>query len=881
MEFTLAFIPELDWPLIAGLGGLVVLGTALALWRGLPGWALRAMALGLLVLTLAGPQLQREEREGLKNVGFLVVDRSESTGLEGRADQIAQATEQLRAQIEALSTPADPLELRVVEAPPGDLGQNRGTRLLTALDEAAAHVAPGQIAGAVLLTDGQIHDADRIENFPGPVHALIAGEDDGFDLALETVNAPSFGIVGETVTFKLIARVHGSNGDAAGAANEAGGKVLVEVSIDGGAPRIFTLPVGEESQLKVDITHGGANVVDIHLPPRDGELTERNNRVIATVTGVRDRLKVLLVSGEPHPGGRTWRDLLKSDPTVDLIHFTILRPPAKQDGTSVGELSLIAFPTRELFLEKIDGFDLIVFDRYRWRGVLASAYLANVSRYVRDGGAVLVASGPAFAGAQSLSRTPLNDILPAEPTLEIFEQPFLPRVSELGQRHPVTAGLEQAAGLGPDGPRWGRWLRQIDVEPLSGHVVMQGVGDRPLLILDRVGEGRVALMASDHAWLWSRGFEGGGPQADLLRRLAHWLMREPELEEEAVFAHVEGRRVLVERRTLAAEPPGPMVATAPDGLETRELSYEQVGPGRWQSLLDGASEGLWRFSDGTLSAVAAVGPPSPAEYIAPLATDEVLAPLVEVTGGKVAWLNKGVPEIRLVDEGRRAYNIDPDYVPTEAQLEGHDVRLVLRDRGEGGLALIHCPDGNVGLLQLGQRCLLGVRIVVDQEHRLAAPGPHRGQHLGGVRTEVLRLRGIGGRMTAQELQDLLLRRAQRLHLVQQHLQRGRADRSGRRSGELTGGLRGHPELHGRRGGNGGRGVPVGGRGPRGRGWQSPGGGRLIGRQLELALRPQGRGAGHEPRAAPRAQDNAVRVEGLGDGGLAAWTVHGVPTKGRV
>ena len=648
MEFALTFIPEFDWRIIAGLGALVALGAAVGLWRGLPGWGLRTLALGLLVLALAGPQLKREEREGLKNVAFLVIDRSASTTLEDRTAQIADAADRLRTRIEALSTVADPLELRIVEVPPDASGQNRGTRLLTALDEAAAHVAPGQIAGAVLLSDGQIHDAGRLESFPGPVHALIAGEDDGFDLALEAVSAPSFGIVGESVTFKLIARVHGSA--------EVEHRVAVEVSVDGGAPQIHILAVGEETELRIDISHGGANVVDIRLPPRPGELTTRNNRVIAEVTGVRDRLRVLLVSGEPHPGGRTWRDLLKSDPTVDLIHFTILRPPAKQDGTPVSELSLIAFPTRELFLEKIDSFDLIIFDRYRWRGVLAAAYLANIARYVREGGAVLVASGPAFAGAQSLSRTPLREILPARPTLEVFEQPFLPRVTELGQRHPVTAGLEQAAGLGPDGPLWGRWLRQIDVIPTSGQVVMSGIEGRPLLILDRVFQGRVALIASDHAWLWSRGYEGGGPQAELLRRLAHWLMREPELEEEAVFAHVEGKRVLVERRTLAEEPPGPMVATAPDGIETRELSYEQVGPGRWQALLEGASEGLWRFSDGTLSAVAAVGPPSPAEYTSPLATGEVLAPLVEATGGRVAWLSGGVPGIRLVAEGRRAYS---------------------------------------------------------------------------------------------------------------------------------------------------------------------------------------------------------------------------------
>jgi hypothetical protein len=651
MEFTVDFIPELDWRVIAGLGALVLLGTGVALWRRLPGWAWRGGALGLLVLALAGPQLKREEREGLTSVAFLVADRSASTGMEDRSRQIDEALARLTAEITALASPREPLELRVVELPPED-GQNRGTRLLTALDEAAAHVATGQIAGAVLLTDGQIHDAGRLDSFPAPVHALIAGRPDGFDLALEAVNAPGFGIVGESVTFRLLALAHGL-------VEDPGAMATLEVSVDGGDPVRHRLALGSEGQIEIEIGHGGPNVVDIRLLPRPGdpdELTDRNNRIIATVNGVRDRLRVLLVSGEPHPGGRTWRDLLKSDPTVDLIHFTILRPPAKQDGTPVGELSLIAFPTRELFLEKIDSFDLIVFDRYRWRGVLAAAYFGNIGRYVRDGGAVLVASGPSFAGPQSIARTPLNDILPAQPTREVFERAFLPRVTDLGQRHPVTAGLEQAAGLGPDGPQWGRWLRQIDVTPTSGHVVMKGFEDRPLLILDRVGEGRVALMASDHAWLWNRGYEGGGPQADLLRRLAHWLMREPELEEEAVFAHVEGKRVLVERRTLAAEPPGPLVATAPDGVATRELSIEQVGPGRWQALLEGADEGLWRFSDGERHAVAAVGPPSPAEYTAPLATGDKLAPLVEASGGKVAWLGDGVPEIRLVAEGRRAYS---------------------------------------------------------------------------------------------------------------------------------------------------------------------------------------------------------------------------------
>ncbi|MDT8342904.1 MAG: hypothetical protein RQ752_00605, partial [Thermohalobaculum sp.] len=527
-------------------------------------------------------------------------------------------------------------------------GRNRGTRLLSALDEAAARVSPDRIAGAVLLSDGQIHDAGRIETFPAPVHALIAGARDGFDLRLEMTNGPAFGIVGESVTFRLRALAQGTRPPGLGAA------VTAQVSVDGGRTRPLRMMLGDETEVEIAIEHGGPTVVDIQLPVLTEELTGRNNRLIATVNGVRDRLRVLLVSGEPHPGGRTWRDLLKSDPTVELIHFTILRPPAKQDGTPVSELSLIAFPTRELFLEKIANFDLIVFDRYRWRGVLASAYLANIARYVRDGGAVMVSSGAAFSGPQSLARTPLGEILPAEPTMEVFERSFLPRVSPLGQRHPVTAGLEEAAGLAADGgPRWGRWLRHVDIAQRSGDAVMEGVDRRPLLILDRVGEGRVALLASDHAWLWSRGYEGGGPQADLLRRTAHWLMREPELEEEALFARTEGTRILIERRTLAEAPRETVGAVTPSGA-TLEIGLRQAAPGRWQAAIEAAEEGLWRFSDGPARAVAAVGPPSPKEYEQPLASADLLAPLAAATGGDVRWLSDGVPDLRLVAEGRRA-----------------------------------------------------------------------------------------------------------------------------------------------------------------------------------------------------------------------------------
>ncbi len=642
MDLGIIFSPAVPWALIAALGVVALFGTAAAVFYRLPGWWLRALAFGVLILALAGPQLKQEERDGLPNIAFLVIDKSESTGLEARTAQIDAAAQQIASDVGALSSAEAPIELVRVEVGPDTTAANRGTRVLTALDEAAAEVAPGQISGAMILTDGQIHDAERLAGFPGPVHALIAGVDDSFDLRLGLDTAPAFGIVGESVTFQVTAEALGA------APGDLGEMVLAEISIDGSRPRPLVLQLGKETNVPVSIDHGGPTVVDIRIPALEDELTDRNNRILATVNGVRDRLRVLLVSGEPHPGGRTWRDLLKSDPTVELIHFTILRPPAKQDGTPVSELSLIAFPTRELFLEKIDGFDLIVFDRYRWRGVLSPTYLANVARYVRDGGAVLVASGPAFAGAESLNGSPLADVLPAEPTINVIEEPYRPTITELGDRHPVTAGLDELVGRDANGPRWGRWLRQIDVDQKSGHAVMAGIEDQK-----RFGEGRVALLASDHAWLWSRGFDGGGPQADMMRRVAHWLMREPELEEEALFARVEGDRVLVERRTLSEEAPDSVSATPPDGGPAQPLRYEEVSPGRWQALIEDADEGLWRLDDGQATAVAAVGPPSPAEYTDPIATEAMLAGLVASSGGSSRWLADGVPAIRAVREGRR------------------------------------------------------------------------------------------------------------------------------------------------------------------------------------------------------------------------------------
>ena len=640
---SILFDPLLPWPVLLVLGALA-LGLALfGAWRGLAGWWLRGLAAIALTAAIANPSLQQENRQPLSDIVLAVVDDSASQGLSDRDAQTEAALNALEAEMAGRGD----VELRVARV--GDGPGNTGTLVGTALTELLAEEPRDRIAGAIVISDGQIHDADRMPDLPAPLHLLQTGRTGDWDRRLIVQNAPAFAILDEEITLKLRIEDDGAvPADIRGQAN-------IAIAIDGEDVGTYPVPVGEDLQLPLTLSHGGINVIQFQLDVVDGELTDRNNAAIIQINGVRDRLRVLLVSGEPHPGERTWRNLLKSDSSVDLVHFTILRPPEKQDGVPVTELSLIAFPTRELFLEKIDEFDLIIFDRYKRRGILPGLYLDNVRQYVEDGGAVLIAAGPDFATAASLYRSPLGAIIPAAPSsARVLEEGYRPKITDLGQRHPVTEGLDQIAPwqADEDGPGWGRWFRLVDVEASSGNTVMSGTGARPLLQLDRVGEGRIALMATDHAWLWDRGYEGGGPQLELLRRLAHWMMREPELEEERLIASGDGLTVTITRRTLGDET-APVTITGPDGTVVAQ-TLEPVAPGQFQTTWTAPEIGLYRLQQGDETAVVALGPAAPKEFEATIATDSLLKDAIAVGRGGALRIEDGVPGLRDVRPGRVA-----------------------------------------------------------------------------------------------------------------------------------------------------------------------------------------------------------------------------------
>ncbi len=668
MELSLEFAPIIPLPFLAALAVLAALSVGFALLRRLPGWWLRAAAAVILLLALAEPVLKQEETDPLGDIVFVVLDKSESQMVADRPDQMARAQAAIEARIGALAN----FDLRVVEVTNDISDRDSGSMVMTALAKAASEVANARIAGAVILSDGWVHDADILSSFPAPVHLVMTGRDSDWDRRLIIDSAPAFAIVDEEITLSL--RIE----DQGAVPAEAAGRARISISIDGEEPAVFDVVPGRDLSLPLTLRHGGMNVLQFIVEPAEGELTDRNNAAVVSINGVRDRLRVLLVSGEPHAGERTWRNLLKSDSAVDLVHFTILRSPDKLDGVPIRELSLIAFPTRELFLEKIDEFDLIIFDRYRRRGILTSRYLQNVADYVRNGGAVLLAPGPAFAGAQSLYRSPLGDIMPAHPTAGIVEDGYLPRISDPGQRHPVTEGLENFAPrpATEDGsPGWGRWFRQIDTITVSGQTVMTGAEERPLLVLDRVGEGRIAMLMSDHAWLWTRGYEGGGPQLELLRRLAHWMMKEPELEEERLSAEASGRQVVLTRRSMSTEA-RPVEVENPDGT-VQILTPTEVSPGRWQATFDGQENGLYRLSDGELTSVVALGPLAPREFEQTIAGDAAIKPLTQATRGGVLRMEAVPdPKIRLVREGRVAAGRDwIGLTPRNASVTT-DIRLI-------------------------------------------------------------------------------------------------------------------------------------------------------------------------------------------------------------
>jgi hypothetical protein len=640
--------PLLPWPWIA-LIAVIGLGlAALVIWARRRGGWYRLVAVLALLGAVLEPQMIIEEREALDDVVAVVVDRSGSQDLDQRKSQ----TETVRAAVEQQLKQLPHLDVRITDIATHDTD---GTSLFAGLGRLLADVPPERVAGAILITDGQVHDTPeggkagaQSLGFTAPLHALVTGHPQEHDRRIVLIDSPRFGIVGKDLAVRFRMEEVGGDKRPVKAVARRNGVVVAEGRIR----------ADEDIKLPITITHAGTNVFEIEIEAASDELTTLNNRAVVTVEGIRDTLKVLLVSGQPHIGERVWRNMLKADPGVDLVHFTILRPPEKQDGTPINEMALIAFPTRELFETRISQFDLIIFDRYAHQSILPVSYLNNIVRYVREGGALLVAAGPEFRGSQGLASGPLAAILPVEPTGAVTETPFKPVISPLGHRHPVTRALTESEG------EWGEWLRLINAKARKGMVPMTGPGGQPLLVLSRENKGRIALLLSDHAWLWARNVNGGGPYLELLRPMVHWLMKQPDLEEEALRAKAQNGQIVIERQTLADEAK-PVTLIDPAGRR-ETVMLDAASPGLWRKIHPVELLGLYQFKDGDLTAFVSVGPANPKEFSDVTSTTAVLDPIVTETGGlvrRVSLAPNSPPTVpRILREGRQGRYYGSDFI---------------------------------------------------------------------------------------------------------------------------------------------------------------------------------------------------------------------------
>ena len=598
---------------------------------------LRGLSIVLFLALLADPKIQDKSTESLNDVVIILHDESKSQSIDGRAEASAKIVDALEQNLDQLEN---------VESQTISVGSFSESNLWRAYNAAVSSVSPKQLAGVFLVTDGQPTDA--IDNFSPPkdmppVYVLLDGRKNETDRKITLLTTPKYGIVNETVELTFRVDDVGENDVAL----PDSGPINVELRVNGAVITRETVPLNTKLSLDVPITVRGKTIVELFVPEMAGELTTENNSAIITINSIQDRLRVLLISGEPHAGERAWRNLLKSDPAIDLVHFTILRPveKAQSDNALERELALIEFPYNELFIEKIREFDLLIFDRYTYRGVLNAFHFDNIARYIESGGAVLISSGPEYNGFRSLaSRRNLSFVLPALPAGAAQEGPFRVQKSMTGKVHPITQGLAEA-------DYWGRWLRYMPIVSRSGQKLLETPSGEPVLIIDRVGEGRIALFLSDHFWLWARGFDGGGPYGELLRRVSHWLMKEPDLEEEKLELVASDNQLSVERRTLS-DSAEPTVLTAPDGTTSNLTLAPTQNETLKKFTVQDPVNGIYRVRSGDLFDIEFFGDNSEREMRNVVMTDKKLESVVKGSNGKFLRVRTGdridVPSIRKV-----------------------------------------------------------------------------------------------------------------------------------------------------------------------------------------------------------------------------------------
>jgi uncharacterized membrane protein len=734
-----------DWPRwVLALAGAVAAGAVLLAWDGLRDastprrrtvlLALRAAAAAAGLLFVLEPGLALEDVERLKSRVVLLFDESASMSLaDGDAGPRIDAARRFVADnagfFEALAREHDVVALGVSEdraplplaalADPARPASGASTSLRARLLDAAGTTTPAaagaatsggappllaaeRLGGAIIVSDGADRDAPAtgaplpegaaadLRALGVPVHTFAAGDPAAFrDVAVAALHVDDFAFVRNAVEVDATIDVLGF---------EKAMRVDVELRKEGAVVLRKTVPPGDDPAHR-HVTFSlvpdavGTFVYSVRTPLLGGEATPLNNEREFVIEVIRDKIRVLQVCGAPSWDERFLRKLLKKDPNVDLISFFILRSPSDDALAASHELSLIPFPTEELFGSELPGFDVVIFQNFNYRPYGMSLYLDEVREYVEGGGGFVMVGGDLSFGAGQYAGTPVEDALPfplvgfgegpGPGGAPIIEGEFRPRVTDAGLTHPVTAlGLDPAAtkalyaGLPPL-----VGMNAVGAVPdgtavLLEHPTARGPDGKPapLVAVRDVGKGRSLAVTTDTLWRWNFAAVGDGdtsePYYELWRHAIRWLIKDPELALLRLTADKRsfavGDKVHLDARAFT-----PVYAPAAGVVVTLEVDPPGAGPLRNVALTtgdDGAAAldfpldapGAWRFRaratiDGrpAESFTAVVAAAAGRELDRPAPRPDVLRAISEATGGELRRLPVSLDASDVADLGFR------------------------------------------------------------------------------------------------------------------------------------------------------------------------------------------------------------------------------------
>lgn len=554
--FNITFEPILPIILILILLVILLFITFFTIFNRIQGGIYRILIFVIFFFLLIQPSLKIEKRKLENSILTFVIDDSLSQQVSGRSKNIDTIYKNMLRQINNKYNQFDILEIRIndkkITKRFGNINgilsntlsieekkseSKYSTRLLKIFYEEINKYPTKKISTAFFLTDGQIHDLKEssiVDKIDIPIYYILPNVKNLNDQKLEVTYAPDYAYVGESVKIKVVANDYTENKK---------GYLKLDIFDPEQNLKEINLEKNVEETINFKINKIGENIFYLRIKPNSDDLSNSNNFKIVKINAIRKRLRVLLVSGEPYMGTRVWRNFLKSDPTVELVHMTVLRPPEKNDNTKISELSLIPFPVKELFEEKLKNFNLIIFDNFRGRNILTPLYYENLIGFVEKGGAILEITGPSYNSRNSLFRTQVGKILPGAPTGKSLRGEFKPELTELGKKHPITKSIFKNL------KNYGSWYEMNDVliDNKETSVLLKGLKDKPLLSIKKIDKGRISQIYSHNIWIWKNNILNPGPYRELIKNLAHWLMKEPELEEDELKVSIKGKKVFIKK----------------------------------------------------------------------------------------------------------------------------------------------------------------------------------------------------------------------------------------------------------------------------------------------------------------------------------------------